>query len=401
MDTSTRTQSQASSPSRSSDSPESGAPLTVHHAPPRYGTVIPEGIFVGNSDTITQTQSQASSPSRSSGSPEPSAPLTVHHAPRYGTVIPNRIFVGNIDTRTNEGDLRRFFSHYGVVKEVKIVIDRAGVSKGYGFVTFETQEDAHKILHEAGRLSIRDKTLNIGQAIRRQHTGMLCGLVSQGPSAPLAPAPSCNTHYLTTSTGYPYTYHNGVAYFHTPDAHAHTHWPSHPVSAASPAMTAPSVYPQHAHYHNNYQTAGQYVTPHQWTGVVPHPPQPPVSSSPVVYLQSGDLHHYHPVEVAAVTDVACGQPTAPLHDAAMAEMDVMVHASFQHLYFPSPAATAAILMHRDSIKEHSKFYSGRRGLSPSLRNRCGRYNNAHHLHNGHAHTETAEYPAPHTTTELQ
>lgn len=32
--------------------------------------------------------------------------------------------------QTNESDLRRFFSQHGAVKEVKIVIDRAGVSKG-------------------------------------------------------------------------------------------------------------------------------------------------------------------------------------------------------------------------------------------------------------------------------
>lgn len=29
--------------------------------------------------------------------------------------------------------------------------------------------------------------------------------------------PAAGTMYLTTSTGYPYTYHNGVAYFHTPE----------------------------------------------------------------------------------------------------------------------------------------------------------------------------------------
>ena len=32
--------------------------------------------------------------------------------------------------QTNENDLRKFFSQYGSVKEVKIVNDRAGVSKG-------------------------------------------------------------------------------------------------------------------------------------------------------------------------------------------------------------------------------------------------------------------------------
>lgn len=30
------------------------------------------------------------------------------------------------------------FSAYGNVKSTKIIVDRAGVSKGYGFVTFDT-----------------------------------------------------------------------------------------------------------------------------------------------------------------------------------------------------------------------------------------------------------------------
>lgn len=29
--------------------------------------------------------------------------------------------------------------------------------------------------------------------------------------------PAAGTMYLTTSTGYPYTYHNGMAYFHPPE----------------------------------------------------------------------------------------------------------------------------------------------------------------------------------------
>lgn len=45
-------------------------------------------------------------------------------------------------------------------------------------------------------------------------------------SPPLALPARFGTMYLTTPTGYPYTYHNGVAYFHTPEPSMHTsHWP--------------------------------------------------------------------------------------------------------------------------------------------------------------------------------
>lgn len=37
------------------------------------------------------------------------------------------------------------FSAYGNVKSTKIIVDRAGVSKGYGFVTFETEQEAQRL----------------------------------------------------------------------------------------------------------------------------------------------------------------------------------------------------------------------------------------------------------------
>uniref|UniRef100_A0A8D2Q0Y4 Boule homolog, RNA binding protein n=1 Tax=Varanus komodoensis TaxID=61221 RepID=A0A8D2Q0Y4_VARKO len=80
------------------------------------------------SQTTNQMQTDSLSPSPNTVSPAPiNNPTSV---PRFGTVIPNRIFVGGIDFKTNENDLRKFFSQYGCVKEVKIVNDRAGVSKG-------------------------------------------------------------------------------------------------------------------------------------------------------------------------------------------------------------------------------------------------------------------------------
>lgn len=46
---------------------------------------------------------------------------------------------------TTESDLCRVFSAYGNVKSTKIIVDRAGVSKGYGFVTFETEQEAQRL----------------------------------------------------------------------------------------------------------------------------------------------------------------------------------------------------------------------------------------------------------------
>lgn len=67
------------------------------------------------------------------------------NAPKHGTVIPNRVFVGGISPTTTEHDLVHLFSNYGNVTGTKIIADRAGVSKGYGFVTFETEDEAKRL----------------------------------------------------------------------------------------------------------------------------------------------------------------------------------------------------------------------------------------------------------------
>ncbi|ELT90389.1 hypothetical protein CAPTEDRAFT_30326, partial [Capitella teleta] len=75
----------------------------------------------------------------------PAGTPSLQSAPKYGTLIPNRIFVGGISGNATEAELKQFFTQFGAVKDAKIIMDRAGVSKGYGFVTFESQEEAEKI----------------------------------------------------------------------------------------------------------------------------------------------------------------------------------------------------------------------------------------------------------------
>jgi RNA recognition motif-containing protein len=55
------------------------------------------------------------------------------------------VFVGGISGSTTEADLTQLFSQYGKVVNTKIIADRAGVSKGYGFVTFDSEEEAKRL----------------------------------------------------------------------------------------------------------------------------------------------------------------------------------------------------------------------------------------------------------------
>ncbi|KAL1022192.1 hypothetical protein UPYG_G00023370 [Umbra pygmaea] len=358
----------------------------------------------------TQTQTSTPSPPPASISPDHSKhTFSSHHSPRFGTIIPNRIFVGGIDFKTNENDLRRFFSQYGSVKEVKIVIDRTGVSKGYGFVTFETQDDAQKILHDADRLCFRDKRLNIGQAIRKQQIGGYTnGFTVSSPGPAIIPSP-CGTMYLTTSTGYPYTYHNGVAYFQNSEmsSSAPHHWPSRSMPG-SPVMLShqpPPMYQQQA-YHHHYQAATQCHPGHlPWTV-----PQAPVPSNPVLYMQPSEVL-YQPMEHPS--DAGCVQSAMPLIDATIPEpqfIEHMVQPTYNHTasyYSQSPGGMAPVIIQQEPGKEQ-KFHGMRQGypFSPvSLKPRYGRYPHYGHLRKEHRpeskehRPEISTEPSPQPETE--
>ncbi|XP_055376789.1 protein boule isoform X2 [Condylostylus longicornis] len=103
-------------------------------------------------------------------------------APKYGTLIPNRIFVGGISGDTTESELCRVFSAYGNVKSTKIIVDRAGVSKGYGFVTFETEQEAQRLQSDGECVVLRDRKLNIAPAIKKQ--SITTGAVYYAPTPP-------------------------------------------------------------------------------------------------------------------------------------------------------------------------------------------------------------------------
>lgn len=126
------------------------------------------------------------------------------NVPRYGTVIPNRVFVGGIDFKTKEEDLQKFFCSFGIVRDTKIIRDRAEVSKGYGFVTFETAEEADKVRDQQESLYLNGKKLNIGPAVRKQQLCFPKDVHMPGPPG----------SWVVHPAGYAsYTNQNGITYF--------------------------------------------------------------------------------------------------------------------------------------------------------------------------------------------
>ncbi|XP_031780701.1 trithorax group protein osa isoform X1 [Nasonia vitripennis] len=139
-------------------------------------------------------------------SPASAASLAAMAAPKFGTLVPNRIFVGGISASTSEAELAQLFSAYGNVKATKIIADRGGVSKGYGFVTFETEEEAKRLQQESECIVLRERKLNIAPAIKKQPFNRS---FDGGTGSP--PAVPTSTYYYANGMGLPYQ--NSMTFF--------------------------------------------------------------------------------------------------------------------------------------------------------------------------------------------
>ncbi|GEM_PF-74755 len=86
----------------------------------------------------------------------------------------NRLFVGGLPWAADDQDLREAFSQYGNVTDCKVVLDReTNRSRGFGFVTFETEDQATAAIEgmEGGQLGGRNVTVKVAQERRPRTPG--------------------------------------------------------------------------------------------------------------------------------------------------------------------------------------------------------------------------------------
>ncbi len=80
----------------------------------------------------------------------------------------NRLYVGGLSWDTDDAGLRTAFEPFGEVQDVKVITDReSGRSRGFGFVTFGSQEDAGKAMAEMNGTVLDGRTLRVDQAKER------------------------------------------------------------------------------------------------------------------------------------------------------------------------------------------------------------------------------------------
>ena len=85
----------------------------------------------------------------------------------------NKLFVGNLSFNTTENDLQDAFAAHGTVLEANLMMDRmSGRSRGFGFVTMSTPQEAEaaiQALHGA-QMDGRPLTVNVARP-REERSG--------------------------------------------------------------------------------------------------------------------------------------------------------------------------------------------------------------------------------------
>ena len=62
-----------------------------------------------------------------------------------------KLYVGNLSFSVSEDDLREKFASLGATTEVKLIIDKdSGRSRGFGFVTYESEDSVKSALEWNG-----------------------------------------------------------------------------------------------------------------------------------------------------------------------------------------------------------------------------------------------------------
>lgn len=80
----------------------------------------------------------------------------------------NTLFVGRLAHEVTERKLLREFEAYGPVRDLKLVFDAAGKSKGYGFVEYENEEDMKRAYRAADGMKIEGREIVVD--VERGHT---------------------------------------------------------------------------------------------------------------------------------------------------------------------------------------------------------------------------------------
>lgn len=81
----------------------------------------------------------------------------------------NKLFIGNLSWAIDSRQLEELFSPFGEVTDAFVLTDRETKrSRGFGFVTFASQEDAERAIEEMNNKEVDGRALVVNVAKAKQ-----------------------------------------------------------------------------------------------------------------------------------------------------------------------------------------------------------------------------------------
>ena len=96
----------------------------------------------------------------------------------------NKLYVGNLNYAATQQDMSDFFAHSGSVLEAILITDRTtGNSRGFGFVTMESESDALNAIHELNGKELLGRPVKIKLTFDREERPSYKGRSHPGDGA--------------------------------------------------------------------------------------------------------------------------------------------------------------------------------------------------------------------------
>ena len=83
-----------------------------------------------------------------------------------------KLYCGGLSWDITDESLRAAFEPFGSISEAKVITDRdTGRSRGFGFVSFDSEEDAAKAIEELNGTELDGRTITVNEARERTPRG--------------------------------------------------------------------------------------------------------------------------------------------------------------------------------------------------------------------------------------
>jgi RNA recognition motif-containing protein len=91
---------------------------------------------------------------------------------REKVIMGNKIFVGGLNWDATDDDLRETFGECGAITDAVVVNDRdTGRSRGFGFVTYSSDEEAKAAVEKFDGQDFMGRKLTVNEARQREERG--------------------------------------------------------------------------------------------------------------------------------------------------------------------------------------------------------------------------------------